>query len=186
MKLLLDLDGVCANFVKAICKEHGRPDPYTEAENLGCYNMAHLWGMPEEKFYAPLNNIKWWVNVDPMPDLPAIKELIFKYFKVEDICILSEPPSIAPLAMIGKWIWCKDHLPEIKNRLFGTTKDFCACENIILLDDDQYKIDRFRMAGGRGVLMPRPWNPLFDRSGELAFVEVNFEAMFVKPVSEYC
>lgn len=185
MKLLLDLDGVCADFVKAICKTHDKPYPYTEAENLGCYDIPTLWGMPEREFYAPLNNVRWWIDVDPIPDLSAIKELIFKYFKLDDICILSFPPPTAPFAMVGKWIWCNNYLPEIRNKLFGNTKDFCACENVILLDDDQHKIDKFRMAGGRGVLMPRPWNPMFDRSGELAFVEANFEAMFVKPVSEY-
>jgi hypothetical protein len=185
MKLLLDLDGVCVDFISAICKLHGKPYLYDDPKFLGRYDTEAAWGITNEELLKPTNSLDWWEMLEPMYDLQSTIELILKYFKPKDVCILSKPPSCSPAAMEGKWYWCDHHLPMFKNKLFGNTKAFCAHREAVLLDDDDFKIDKFRMEGGRGALFPRPWNSMFNHSGELDIVEANFEAMFLQPVSNY-
>lgn len=185
MKLLLDLDGVCVNFVDAICSIHDMPNPYDNPVNLGQYDLCKIWGITVEEFLLPTNSVDWWKTLGPMYDLNAIIELILKYFKPENVCILSKPPTCALCAMEGKWYWCDKHLPMFPNRLFGNVKGFCAHKDAVLLDDADFKVDVFKMDGGRGVIFPRPWNTLYNHSGELDLVEASFQAMFLKPVSDY-
>lgn len=185
MKLLLDMDGVCVDFIKGICEAHRRPNPYDDPKNLGQYNMERMWDMPVEKFFEPTNSVDWWHTLDPMYDLDSIIELILKYFRPEDVCVLSKPPTHAPCAMEGKWYWCDEWLPMFPNKLFGNIKGFCAHRDAVLLDDHDFKVDIFKMDGGRGIIFPRPWNTLFDHSGELDLVEVAFQAMFIQPVANY-
>lgn len=179
------MDGVIADFVPAICKLHDRPNPYEHVQNLGNYNLRDIWGITPEEFLEPTNDSEWWYDLEPTIDFNPIMELIYKYFATRHICILSKPPRSAPFAYVGKYLWCRKYLPDIKNILLGTTKEFCACRDNILLDDDDFKVDQFRMAGGRAVLMPRPWNRMFDQSGDLRAVETAFTTMFLVPVTHY-
>ncbi|MEK0324963.1 MAG: hypothetical protein QQN63_04600 [Nitrosopumilus sp.] len=185
MKLLLDMDGVITNFIPAICKLHNKSNPYDDPKNLGNYDLAAMLGMTSEKFLEPTNDTEWWYDLEPTIDFESIMELIYKYFKPNDICILSNIPLNAPFAYVGKYLWCKKHLPSIKHILLGTTKEFCACSDSVLLDDDDFKVDKFRMAGGRAVLIPRPWNRLFNHSGELDTVHITFDAMFLPSPTVY-
>ena len=179
------MDGVIADFVPAICQLHNKSNPYDDPKNLGNYDLAAMWHMTSEKFLEPTNDTEWWYDLDKMLDFDAIIELIYKYFAPRHICILSKIPRSAPFAYRGKYLWCRKYLPDITNILLGTTKEFCACPDHILLDDDDFKVDKFRMAGGRAILMPRPWNSMFDQSGDLRFIETAFEAMFLVPVTHY-
>ena len=179
------MDGVITNFIPAICKLHNKSNPYDDPKNLGNYDLAAMLGMTSEKFLEPTNDTEWWYDLEPTIDFESIMELIYKYFAPRHICILSNPPRSAPFAYTGKYLWCRKHLPDIKNILLGTSKEFCACPDHILLDDADFKVDKFRMAGGRAILMPRPWNSMFDQSGDLRFIETAFEAMFLVPVTHY-
>lgn len=185
MKLLLDLDGVCVDFIDGICKTHQRSNPYDNSKNLGVYGMHDIWGMTNDEFLGPTDSVEWWRDLKPMYDLQNILELILKYFKPDDVCILSKPPKICPYAMVGKWYWCDKYLPMFRHRLFGTSKAFCAHRDAVLLDDDDFKVDKFKMEGGRAILCPRPWNSMFNHSGELDIIEAAFCAMFLGPVSDY-
>ncbi|MEK0324493.1 MAG: hypothetical protein QQN63_02220 [Nitrosopumilus sp.] len=186
MKLLLDLDGVCVDFVRGMCELHNRPNPYSDSKNLGHYGLDEIWNMSKDEFFpSDLNNADWWEKLNPMDDLGGILEIIKKFFRVDDICVLSFPPKNCPKAMEGKLAWCHTYLPSVRYQLFGNTKNFCACQDTVLLDDDDYKIDVFRMNGGRAVTVPRPWNRFYDQAGDLRIIEEAFEKMFIPPISDY-
>jgi len=61
----------------------------------------------------------------------------------------------------GKLKWMQKHLPDwIQNQYVFTTKKYLlANKNTLLIDDYHGNTLAFEGAGGRAILVPRPWNP---------------------------
>jgi len=182
MKCLLDLDGVLTDFVKGMCKAHNRPNPYENPDNFGTFDMNKVWGISMEELWAPTRNVKYWAELEPMHDFHVIMEIVESFFGHENICLLSSPGNIADVsttsAMKGKYIWILKHLPQYGTQyLLGPKKQWCASPDHVLVDDYDYNIEVFRQHGGRAVLVPRPWNKLYDRSHELDRVVTALETI---------
>ena len=58
--------------------------------------------------------------------------------------------------------WVVRELPEYAQRyLVGPAKAFCASSDTVLIDDADFNVEAFGEAGGRTILVPRPWNSLY-------------------------
>ncbi len=160
MKILLDVDGVLANFVKAAAKLHCRADPYDLPENFGKYSVEDIWGMSKKDFCEPMG-YEYWKTVELLPYANDIANLLADTFGSDNICLLTAPLK-TPGCLEGKREWIKKHFPGI-NWLIGKPKYFCAHTNSLLIDDSIVNCEKFVEAGGRAFLVPGPWNFKFEQ-----------------------
>lgn len=102
-KCFLDMDGVIADFIGALCKVHGKETPYTNPESLGTFDTELLWGMSEEQFWAPIakNSFEFWDGIPKTPEADGLVTLAIREFGLENVCILTAPriARISPAAL---------------------------------------------------------------------------------------
>lgn len=160
MKLFVDIDGVLADFVSALCEAHNRVDPYCSQQNDGIYDTGKIWKITPEELWAPTLGAEFWASMKPMPYLPELLNIIKQAMGGwEDVCLLSSP-TWDPACALGKLQWIQQHMPKelYRQYLLGPAKRFCASDDAVLLDDYGYNCDKFEEAGGRAILWPQPWN----------------------------
>jgi 5'(3')-deoxyribonucleotidase len=77
----------------------------------------------------------------------------------KNVYILSAP-TIDPDSLAGKLEWIHSNLPAWIHRQFliGPHKHLCARPDALLIDDRDKNVEDFQEAGGRTILVPRPWN----------------------------
>ena len=163
MKILLDVDGVLANFAEAASIIHGRSNPFLKEENLGTYSIEQIWGIPLEEFIRPFD-VAFWSHIPKMPDADLIVKLLKDAFGPKNICFLTKPVKTLG-CLEGKKFWLEKYYPDIP-WLFGRDKNFCSHTNSILIDDNETHCRDFIESGGRAFLIPAPWNkryPLADQ-----------------------
>lgn len=165
MKCLLDCDGVLADFHNGALKLHNIQDPYLDEKNLGKYGIEHMNGVNISlaQFYEGMNE-EFWASLQPTSEFNDIIRIVEMKFGRENICLLTAPVETHG-CLEGKRIWIQKHLPEYLNRfLIGKPKDFCASPHSVLIDDSETNTKDFRKAGGKTILVPRPWNCLYTYS----------------------
>lgn len=159
-KYTIDLDGVLANFHKAIMKLHNKQDdPFDIPENRGKPDAPIYWGMTKNQFYRDAG-YDFWYNLEPTEEFEEIIKLVMSKTDPENIAIATSPCSTKGCAD-GKIDWMKKHLPRsisLNNWLIGKPKHFCASSHSILVDDFDTNVNKFRQHGGHAILVPRPWN----------------------------
>lgn len=157
MKIILDVDGVLADFASAASRVHKRTNPYSIPENFGKYNMEQIWGMPVSEFVAPLD-YDFWANLPLMEHAHSIANHLIQFFGPHNICILTKPvPTYGCLE--GKRDWLNKHFPHLmSNWMIGTNKTFTSHVNSLLIDDNERHCYDFQQAGGRAFLVPACWN----------------------------
>lgn len=157
MRCFLDVDGVLANFNKRAFEALGLPYSYD-------HPALREWHWYE---YFDLNfdeldsvcTADFWAGIQWMPDGRDILALVESKF--DDIYLLTSPmPN--PGSGTGKILWIERHLPKYKKRLIITQvdKSIFAGPDTILIDDRDRNIEKFILAGGNGILVPRTWNCL--------------------------
>ena len=178
IKCLLDMDGVLVNFVKGICAAHNRTDPYEQRHNLGFFDMDKIWQMPAHIFWEPTRSPEFWANLEPMKNADAIMEIVLDTFGPEQVCLLTAPTADIGNCVAGKHAWVMKHYPDFRKRiLFGSAKQFCAHDQSVLVDDKDKNIEVFRKHEGVGVLVPRPWNSMFDKAHSLQPIKERLEML---------
>jgi 5'(3')-deoxyribonucleotidase len=167
-KIFLDMDQVIGDFVTAVCKVHGRENPYLQKENLGIWHMEDIWRITAQEFWQPMNEAGWefWAHMPVLPDAHELVELLVSKVGVENVCILSSP-SNDPQCIPGKRFWMIKNFPALqKNLLFGSAKRFLAGPNRVLIDDREENVLSFIQHGGAGILIPRPCNRHYTLSND--------------------
>lgn len=160
-KICLDQDGVLADFVGAACRAHARSSPFEDPANRGAWDIAKLWGISEEDFWAPLQGENFWVNLEKTPEADMIVAAAQKMVGVANVCILTTPDQSAH-CIPGKRAWMAKNFPYLaKQMIFTGVKRFLAAPNTLLIDDGEHNVDPFRGAGGNAILVPRMWNRSF-------------------------
>ncbi len=164
MICFLDLDGVLVDFIKGAHEFHKMPYsmkdyPYKLGnwDNCPPYNSeivtGEFWNAFDEDF---------WADLDWMEDGRMMLNAVEKTFDQKDICILSVP-TLCPRSASGKIKWIQKHLPQYSRQfLIGPPKSFCAHSRAVLIDDRDKNVEYFTMYGGYSILVPRPWNSLYN------------------------
>lgn len=174
-RCFLDVDGVLADFVGGIHRKLGidfnvhqwpyakGPDGWNFHNELG---MTFL-GMSE------LCDFDFWRKLHWMDDGHYILQAVLESFDPKQITLLTAPmPNV--MSASGKIAWIKQNLPEYEQRIgvWADSKAILAqVPDSILIDDGGNNVRDWRAAGGKAVLVPRPWNDRHEYSEE-AFVVV--------------
>lgn len=157
--IFLDMDGVLADFVGAICKAHGRPDPYLDKANLGVFWFDKIWGMSQKDFFEPCG-FEFWKGLEATKESSAIIQWAVTHAGTANVALLTSP-SQNHGCVEGKRAWVKDLIPSLaSNLIFTSAKQFLSGPDRYLVDDADHNVDGWRKAGGKAILWPRPWNSL--------------------------
>jgi len=180
MKCLLDMDGVIVDFVGGACKTHQIEYPYRRLEAKNNWDIISLFKMKSDDFWEPMEE-DFWANLEFTNDAPQILDLVEKYFGLDNVCFLTNPSqNLGSIA--GKMRWLETKLPRYAKRfLCGPRKEFCAHEKSVLVDDNDGNINSFNKHGGKGILLPRPWNSLHpEEHRSVEVLEISLEKLLKK------
>ena len=132
-----DMDGVLVDFDRG----------YQELTGMTTQQADAMGG---DTFWEPLTKAgaKWWITLNWMPDGKQLWNYIKKYTP-----ILLSAPSKQESSRLGKRVWVKRELPDVKLILRpASQKQQYASPTSILIDDRQKNIDQWEAAGGIGIL----------------------------------
>lgn len=153
-RVFLDMDGVVADIYAAICNKLGIINPYLYASTHGVYDVFDMFDKDDlSEDYA------FWRDMPPMPDALEIYDFAAS---IGEVAFLTHPMRSGSGSMLGKVHWRDKYFPDVP--LFFAIdgdKSWMGNPNCWLIDDFQHNILQFKAKwGGRGVLVPRPWNVL--------------------------
>ena len=155
--VFLDVDGVLASFRRGICNALGKSYDYATMSDKWCF-----WEDWPDVTFEMVNDIctfKFWQNLFWMHDGHEILRSLFPKFELEQVYLLTTPmPNLESAS--GKMMWVNDNLSIYLKRtiIIQAPKHLLARSNTLLIDDKDKNIDKFIEAGGRGLLVPRPYN----------------------------
>lgn len=171
--LLLDMDGVLANFHGACCTLFGiteedmlsaspeRPHDYAVEKYIGKVlgreiTSEQLWDRIDREG-------QFWLEIEPYPWAHDLYE--FARGLGYDI-IISTSPGNAPWNSAHKISWLRMHLPQHDDMgwMIGKHKHLMSRRGHVLLDDCDHNTDKFDEGDGNVILFPQPWNRLHDSS----------------------
>lgn len=149
MKILLDCDGVLADFVSAALLAHDRPETHDEWHYWDFYRR---WCLTAEDFWRPMRGAAWWFGIKPYPWAADLLKAL------GDVTIVTAPNS-DPECPRGKLDWLRAHFGITHKRVvIAERKEILAHPGTVLIDDYSLNVNNFRDHGGNSILFPQPWN----------------------------
>jgi len=170
--IFLDVDGVLVNFRKGIHDIFNKSYNYPTLSNKWLF-----WDDWPDITFEMVNNvctINFWANLEWTHDGHDILRAVLDKFSISQIYLLTTSmPNIESAS--GKMMWIKNKLPEFYKRTIITqvSKSLLAHPDTLLIDDKDENIEGFCIAGGHGILVPRPWNELHGWADETLQVVKN-------------
>ena len=165
--IFLDMDGVMVDFLGGLHRSLGVPyDINDYPYEKGKWNMlTDIRGFDDiPATFEQCNDActkSFWANLQWTSDGHDILRAVTYKFAPTRIHLLTTcMPN--PETKSGKIEWVERHLPMYLDRTIilgsGMLKGGYAKPDALLIDDCDKNIDEFITAGGRGLLVPRPWN----------------------------
>lgn len=157
--ILLDLDGVVADFHKEAFKRRGKNFYEMEREGYDFSNW-NIWadlGLTESDFYGWLEQegANFWASLEFTP----YGLELYNFCKARAKTYFVTAPTLDSDSAKGKVQWIRRHFGRFFNMYVITPhKHLLAKPNTILIDDSDTNIKKFSAAGGKTILFPRQWN----------------------------
>ena len=173
MKIILDVDGVLADFVGGIERMLGvELDDWPVGSDIVKYV-----GMKPHEFWK-MCDYEFWYSLNKTPFADDLVEHLAK-FDHSNVCIITNP-CLTEGCVMAKRNWLNNNFPMFKNILFGNARQFLADKDAVLIDDFPINCEKFRQHGGCYVLVKQPWNT----SGEFNTIkdlkdDINQAARFI-------
>ena len=159
-RAFLDMDGVLVDFIQGMIDVHNLGKTIDELyfDYPGEWDVTKILKMAAPAFWKPINE-EFWAKLEWMPDGERLLKIVEDRFGRENVCLLTSPCANYG-CYDGKMRWIERHLPKHYKRhlMVGGMKHLCASQNVVLIDDSDANIDKFRDHGGHGILVPRIWN----------------------------
>lgn len=154
VSIFFDVDGVIADFVGGVLKQHNREDIPRKDVRWG---LEAQLGIAPADFWRPLG-FEFWANLPVLEDGWKLLQQAEWMLGVTNIGLLTSPCD-TPGCIDGKRKWIRQFFPEYERRtFFGSAKHLFAGPTKILVDDNDDNCRKFMEAGGQTLLVPRPWN----------------------------
>lgn len=146
--ILLDMDGVLADWCGAVCELFG----FDLADwPRGEYRVELALGISTEKLWRRLDETgDFWWRLRPYPWAAEMVATL------KPAAVLSKP-SKNPACWSGKAEWMRRHFPDVP-LILCCDKALLAQPGRLLIDDYPRNCEAWRAAGGSVLLFPRPWN----------------------------
>lgn len=152
--ILLDMDGVIANFVASSLKVCNIPLTHEQVARWDFYN-GHI---TESEFWRAIDTTPdFWKDIQPYE---WAEELVEMCRDIAPVYFCSSPAMHHVSASDKIW-WLRTHgfmKADEDNYVLTKHKWINAGPKRILIDDATHQIDRFNLHGGIGLTFPQPWN----------------------------
>ena len=135
--IFVDMDGVLCNFDKMFKSKSNLLDRKDESPEVQ-EKVRKFLGAQDETF---------WSTMEWMPD----GRELWDFVKDMNSKVCSTPVR-NDASKVGKLLWCKEHLGEDVEVILTEDKEQYAGPTHILIDDRESNIDKWREAGGIGIL----------------------------------
>ena len=182
-KIILDMDGVIANFTDAAFEYHCKD---RKCQIPGEYDIAKCLGITTEALWYGMDEYDFWVNAIK----PYDKGLVFA-FNLSQLApvVIASIPYKNSMGFVGKVEWLKKHGFGAYPVLLGA-KLHLAQPGYLLIDDCEKNVDEWLAGGGQAYLFPRPWNRRYAEVIDLNPTQIFDMAMsevreLFLPVTEY-
>lgn len=155
--LLLDMDGVLADFVGSACRLFGKSE-----SSVTQWHIEKDWGITQEEFWAKIAEAgeDFWANMEPTSEFT---ELI----RITDNFLVVTSPSLDPACAAGKTKWLQTHLPERHRRKYL----ICAAKKRVVRG-------RFLVDDSTNNCLTFSWN---SAPGEIESLGVVWPAVYNRP-----
>lgn len=157
--ILLDMDGVIADFVGSAIRLFGRED-LLSTWPCGQWCIAKALGISEVDFWGKIDvrGRHFWERLDFYPWAFRLTGMLTS-FAPWTICT---SPSHHPESLAGKLAWLHSCFGfPFRNYFMGSAKHLFARPGTVLVDDSDKNVSDFQAAGGKSILFPQPWNALY-------------------------
>ena len=158
--VLLDMDGVVADFVSAACRLFGK-NPEAEHARLNPdtgWDFFDAWGLTASDFWQQIDlaGESFWTGIKP--ESWAI-DLYDRLSSLAPVYFCSSA-ALTPSAWSGKIKWLRAFvgIGHFNDVVLTTHKHLLARHTNCLIDDNQDNVDSFAAWGGKSILFPRLWN----------------------------
>lgn len=167
MHVFLDMDGVIADFTSGVCSAMGLSfdnSKYPFPAGLWDYGayLKRVHGVRWEDVTTLCNNPEFW---EKLPMLPDAKRLYEDIAARASITFLTTATGDRSACYQGKLWWLLKHgfmAEGDSSRLTclgpGEGKGPLANPESVLIDDKDSNVQDFIKAGGKAIVVPRPWN----------------------------
>lgn len=160
MITFIDMDGVLVDLVPAWLKIKGfeMPSQWPGGE----YYLHKIFPISREDIWKGCDE-EWWAN---LPKTGIANELLsFVECHSDEVYLVTNP--VVEEGATGKILWIERNYPQHINRfMMGPCRYLLARNDRILIDDQDNNIDLFNQHGGRGILLPQPWNRYHNRKDD--------------------
>jgi len=147
-ELLLDCDGVLANFILGSCRVHQRPYPGGVVSHR---NYHHDWGLTDAEFWEKCSGTDFWLQLELCA---GAKELVHGLRDMAPVTILTATPR-DHTAHSAKVQWLNKHFGiPTEDIIVGSKKHLLANPAHLLIDDYHYNVSMFRKHGGHAIRYP--------------------------------
>lgn len=156
--VLIDMDGVCTNFIFQCCKLFGKEELYykypggTDLETALRVSSGDFWkkiDSEKEQFWSTMECHPYF-----NPIMEKLKEKNIKW-------LFCTKPSKCPYSASGKMMWMHQKFNKnFRNFIITPQKWACANKNTLLIDDHAKNTKSFEDHGGHSLLVPALDNEL--------------------------
>ncbi len=160
MIVLLDMDGVLADFTRHALKILGHNDEqivgHLDNWHTRDHSIVDQLGITHGHFWGMMNAVPdFWLEI---PIFDHAKRLVRELRKENQVYICSAPNSDDACSTY-KLKWLRKHkLGFNRDFVFTPQKWLLAGPGKILIDDSTKNIQLFNDHGGHGLMFPQPWN----------------------------
>lgn len=178
--ILLDMDGVCCDFVSAACSANEKwlEDIMPLWPAGSGWKFFEIWGATAEEFWKPINNDEffWW----NLKEYRWFGRLIDYLKETEAEIVFSSSPSKCPSSHCGKAHWLRDRgFCPSKDAMLGSRKYLMANPGTVLIDDSDKNCEDFRARGGHAIVFPQHWNSQHGKQDiRLLYVQEELKRLF--------
>lgn len=174
MKIFVDMDGVCCNWMlpalSLLYGDMGATRQYFDwpvGKTNDLVKSSEFWDKLASK--GP----SWWEN---LPELNHYQKMMKTLRSRGEVFYLTSIPAreSGANAAIGKvrWIQAREGL-DFRNYVLTRYKHLAAGPDSVLIDDTEYQCEEFVQHGGKAILFPQPWNG-YKGSEYLGFKVVDY------------
>lgn len=155
--ILLDMDGVCADFVSSACLLFGR-DPIAEHAKICGWDFFVHWGLTASDFWQRIDMVgePFWTAIKPEP----WGMLFYDSLRAMAPVYFCSSAALSPSAWSGKIKWLREFvgIGHFNNVVLTPHKHLLARPTNCLIDDSEENVEAFKRLGGKAILFPRLWN----------------------------
>jgi 5'(3')-deoxyribonucleotidase len=163
-RIFFDMDGLITDFRQAAIDLHNLHEQ-SKSWPKGVWDFHVYSGLSGNAFFAPMED-EFWENLPLLGDGFELLRMAEAKVGTNNVCLLTAP-TLNYGCHPGKIKWLEKNLPAYRHRVFiGSPKEMCGFPGSLLIDDSPKNIDKFsnrkRFWHGYGILVPRPWNTLYE------------------------